>query len=171
MQMDMYEKIMRNMEGLGLFFQSKPIIIGGLAMEYYGLRRCGDYMDFVITNDDYETTLAMFFEEQKDVWGDLGFRIKDYELFRSISLFDYEFYLQGAVELEDFYVLSLDKLLFTRVLAMKNEKHKEDLRLIQFYYYETFRNQEYYKNAQQSYDLYCSVKDGIIFGGKYDWVE
>ncbi len=166
--MDMYAKIMRNMNGMGLWFESKPIIIGGLAMEYYGLRRCGDDMDFVVTNEDYETILASFFKEQKDVWGDLGFRIDDYEIFRSISLFDYDFYLHDAIELEDFYVLSIDKLLFTRVLAMKNEKHKEDLRLIQFYCYETFRNQEYYKNAQQNYDLYCSVTGGIVHGGRYD---
>jgi hypothetical protein len=126
-------------------------------------------MDFIVTNEDYETILAEFPNEQKDVWGDLGFGIDDFEIYRSISLFDYEFYLHDAIELEDFFVLSLDKLLFTRVLAMKNEKHKEDLRLIQFHYYENYRNQEYYENAQQNYDLYCSIKNGIIMGGKYHW--
>jgi len=56
-----------------------------------------------------------------------------------------------------------------RVLAMKNEKHMEDLKLIQMYYYENFRNPEYLENAQQNYDLYCSVEKGIINGGKYYW--
>lgn len=165
--MDQYSDIMRNMQGKGIWFRNKPIIIGGLAMEYYGLRKCGEDFDFIITEDDYLTLFSEFYTEQKDVWGDLGFRIGDYEIYRSISLFDYDFYLHDAIELDEFYVLSIDKLLFTRVLGMKNEKYLEDLKLIRMYYYENLRNRDYYENAIRNYDLYCSVPKGIIMGGKY----
>lgn len=36
-------------------FLKKPIIMRGLAMEYYGLRKRGLNFDFIISNDDYLT--------------------------------------------------------------------------------------------------------------------
>ena len=38
-------------------FSSKPLLIGGKAKEYYGLRKAGADIDFVITAADYEIYL------------------------------------------------------------------------------------------------------------------
>ena len=37
-----------------LQFSSKPILIGGQAMEYYDIRKSGKDIDFVITDKDYQ---------------------------------------------------------------------------------------------------------------------
>ena len=39
-------------ERLHYQFIDKPLIVGGLAMEYYGLRKHGDDVDFIITDRD-----------------------------------------------------------------------------------------------------------------------
>ena len=38
-----------------LLFSEKPILIGGTAMEYYGLRKAGKDMDWIITEDDWHS--------------------------------------------------------------------------------------------------------------------
>jgi hypothetical protein len=35
-----------------LTFTKKPILIGGMAMEYYGMRKSGKEIDLVICNED-----------------------------------------------------------------------------------------------------------------------
>ena len=39
--------------GLGYEFRSRPLLIGGKAMEYYGLRKAGDDIDFVLAAEDH----------------------------------------------------------------------------------------------------------------------
>jgi hypothetical protein len=43
-----------NLSKLDFTFQAKPLLIGGKAMEYYGLRMAGKDIDFVIISQDYE---------------------------------------------------------------------------------------------------------------------
>ncbi|MGE5653914.1 MAG: hypothetical protein ACM3ZQ_06565, partial [Bacillota bacterium] len=115
---------------LNFEFSSKPIVIGGKSMEYYGLRQAGRDIDLVITNDDYQRLAAQYPEYKREIWSDLGVCIHEFEIWRSIALYDYDFFIQGAVEEENCFVLSLDKLLFTRILARREEKHRRDLELL-----------------------------------------
>jgi len=34
-------------------FKKKPLLVGGKAMEYYGLRKAGEDIDFIVTKKDY----------------------------------------------------------------------------------------------------------------------
>ena len=43
-----------NIQKLGYQFLDKPVVVGGLAMEYYGLRTHGDDVDFIVTDRDYQ---------------------------------------------------------------------------------------------------------------------
>lgn len=38
-----------------LNFTKKPILIGGMAMEYYGMRKSGADIDLIICDEDYQT--------------------------------------------------------------------------------------------------------------------
>lgn len=65
-----------------LSFHSKPILIGGRAMEYYGIRDSGMDIDFVITDEDYQELAKRYPEMRKDLYGDLGVKIAQFELWR-----------------------------------------------------------------------------------------
>ena len=115
---------------LNFSFSAKPLLIGGKAMEHYGLRLAGADVDFVIPVDDYLRLAAQYPANLKDLWGDLGVCVYGFEIWASICLFDYTFLSQGAVELPEYRVISLEKLLFLKALAMKVEKYHQDLELI-----------------------------------------
>jgi hypothetical protein len=119
-----------DLSSLNFTFSSKPLLIGGKAMEFYGLRQAGADIDFVISREDYARLSAQYPDHLKDLWGDLGVCEFGFEIWTSICLFDYAFLAEGALEQPDFKVISLEKLLFLKALAMEIEKYHHDLELI-----------------------------------------
>jgi hypothetical protein len=115
---------------LGFTFALKPLLIGGRAMDYYGLRPSGEDIDFVITASDYGWLSQIYPDHLKNLGGDLGVCVYEFEIWKTICLFDYAFLSQGAVEAEDYLIISLEKLLFLKALAMEVPKYHRDLELI-----------------------------------------
>jgi hypothetical protein len=154
-----------------LDFTKKPIIIGGKAMEFYGMRNGAD-IDLVICDADYQKIATKHPNNRKDIWGDLGVAMDEIEVWRSIYFFDYEFFLKDAIEVSSMLVISLDRLLFTRSVVVgcvsEVEKRKEDFEKVVQYYHDNLRNQEFYDNAKPYFDLYKSSPDGTILRGQYE---
>lgn len=119
-----------NLEKLGFEFTSKPLLIGGKAMEHYGLRQAGADVDFVITVEDYERLALKYPDNLRDIGGDLGVCVFEFEIWKSICLFDYQFLAVGAIEKEEHLIISLDRLLFLKALGMQESKYHRDLELI-----------------------------------------
>jgi hypothetical protein len=92
--------------------------------------------------------------------------IQEFEIWRSIALLDYDFYLKDAVQEGSLLVVSLDRLLFMRVCAMDVEKYRKDLITMKEYYYEHFRNHRFLQEAQIHAASYAK-SGGTVFGGKY----
>ncbi|MFW6678603.1 hypothetical protein ACOAOT_13165 [Lacrimispora sp. AGF001] len=136
-------EVNESLNEIPLSFIKKPIIIGGMAMEYYGMRKAGRDIDLIISQDDYRVLSKKYPDNKKDIYGDLGFIINKFEIWRSIALIDYDFFLKDAVDEGNVLVVSLDRLLWMRVCAMEVEKYKMDLDLMKEYYYGHFRNQYY----------------------------
>lgn len=118
------------LEKLRFSFQDKPLLIGGKAMEYYGIREAGEDIDFVITTDDYELLSKKYPESIKEIWGDFGVCEYEFEIWKSICLFEYDFLAEDAVEEDDFLVISFEKLMFLKVLAISQPKYQRDLVLM-----------------------------------------
>jgi hypothetical protein len=111
-------------------FRAKPLLIGGKAMEYYGLRPSGADIDFVVVREDYTSLARRYPQSLKDLWGDLGVCPYEFELWTSICLFDYADLTPGAIDLGEYLVIALDKLLLLKALAMSEERYHRDLELI-----------------------------------------
>ena len=159
-------KLKKQIEKAELQFTRKPILIGGMAMEYYGLRKAGADIDLVICDEDYQALALRYPDKRKDIWGDLGVVIGPFEIWRCIALLDYDFYLKDAIDEGAAFVISLDRLLFTRVIAMDVPKYMDDLKLIKAHYYQAFRNPAYQRYADAHFEIYKSA-GGVVFGGKY----
>ncbi len=119
-----------NLARLNFTFSEKPLLIGGMAMQHYGLRPSGADIDFVIPPQDYERLAAQYPDHLKDLWGDLGGCVFEFEIWKSICLFGYDFLSQNALEQDEWLVISLEKLLFLKALGMRVEKYHRDLELI-----------------------------------------
>jgi hypothetical protein len=127
----MMRKIMHiDLAPLNFTFTTPPLLIGGMAMEFYGLRPSGADVDFVITEEDYDRLARQYPDHLKDLGGDLGVCVFEFEIWKSICLFDYGFLAEGALEQEDYRVISLEKLLFLKALGMKVDKYHHDLELL-----------------------------------------
>ncbi|MBE5988224.1 MAG: hypothetical protein E7250_10885 [Paenibacillaceae bacterium] len=133
----------KSLNEIPLSFIKKPIIIGGMAMEYYGMRKAGRDMDLIISQEDYHVLSEKYPDNKKDLYGDLGLIINKFEIWRSIALIDYDFFLKDAIDQGTVLIVSIDRLLWMRVCAMEVEKYKKDLGLMKEYYYGHFRNQCY----------------------------
>ena len=157
-----------NIQRLGYEFLDKPIIVGGLAMEYYGLRKRGDDVDFIVTEHDYQRLKAQFPKHIKDVWGDFGVHVNGFELFRSIYKFDHAHYSLGAVELATYRVVSVDMLFRMKVFALGvAEKHNLDVQLLKKYY-QRFQNPKYRDYMDRHIERYTSSATGIFVDVNYD---
>ncbi len=111
-------------------FAKKPLLVGGKAMEYYGLRRAGDDIDLIVVKEDLAELIKLYPAYLKDLWGDFGVAVHGFEIWKTISYFDYYFLSEDAVEEENYLVISLMKLLMQKTLAMHNPKYRKDLELI-----------------------------------------
>ena len=161
------DQLKRQFDEKKIQFTKKPILIGGMAMEYYSMRQSGADIDLLICDEDYQLLACKFPNDRKDIWGDLGVIIDPLEIWRCIMLLDYNFYLKDAIDEGIAYVVSLDRLLLTRVLAMDVPKYMDDLKLMKNYYLGTFMNKGFLKTQEEHIDSYRSTHDGVIFGGKY----
>jgi hypothetical protein len=150
-----------------LSFSEKPILIGGMAMEYYEMRKAGEDIDLIITDDDYQALARNYPEQRKDLYGDLGMVIGKFEIWRSIAHLDYLFFKKDAIEEENVLIVSIDRLLWTRVCAMEVEKYRKDLELLKEYYYKNYTNQKFHQEALTHENSYLKM-NGAVFGGKYD---
>jgi len=111
-------------------FKKKPLLVGGMAMEYYDLRKAGRDIDLVIDRADHEALKEKFPNHIKDLYGDIGICEFDFEIWNQICTFDYDYLRENAIEEENVLVISLEKLLFMKSLAMEIPKYHKDLELI-----------------------------------------
>jgi hypothetical protein len=118
------------LEKLAYRFQDKPLLIGGKAMEYYGLRKSGDDIDLVISLRDHTNLKQQYPQHIKDLYGDIGICEFEFEIWNQICRFDYEELKVGAIEEPAMLMISLERLLFLKTLAIKEEKYYQDVLLL-----------------------------------------
>lgn len=111
-------------------FERKPLLIGGKAMEYYGLRKAGDDIDYVIGAEDHRQLVRKYPDNVKDIYGDIGVCVDGLEMWNRICLFEYEFLSEDCIDLGDICVAHLHKQLLLKAMAMKHAKYRRDLELI-----------------------------------------
>lgn len=111
-------------------FIDKPLVIGGVAMEYYGLRKTGADYDLVVSLRDHAALKSLYPDHIKDLYGDIGICEFDFEIWNQIARFDYEELKAGAIETDDLLIISLEKLLFLKTLAIRHEKYYQDVLLL-----------------------------------------
>jgi len=118
------------LEKLAYLFQDKPLLIGGKAMEYYGLRKAGADIDLVISLRDHANLVRQYPHHIKDLFGDIGVCEFEFEIWNQICRYNYEELKFGAIEEPSYLVVSLERLLFLKTLAIKIEKYYQDVLLL-----------------------------------------
>ncbi|HET6419824.1 MAG TPA: hypothetical protein VFG19_06700 [Geobacteraceae bacterium] len=144
-----------NLDPLNYCFVLKPLLIGGKAMEYYGLREAGADIDFVVSQEDHANLVALYSDNVRDMYGDIGVCVHGFELWNSILLFPYGFLTAGAIEECEFWVVSLDRLLLLKSLAGSLPKNDRDIGMI----VRKIHDIQYGKDRQFEADYFNRRKD------------
>jgi hypothetical protein len=118
------------LEKLAYQFQDKPLLIGGKAMEYYGLRKAGVDIDLVISLRDHDNLKRQYPDHIKDLYGDIGICEFEFEIWNQICRYDYEELKVGSLEEPFMLIISLERLLFLKTLAIRKEKYYQDALLL-----------------------------------------
>jgi len=148
-------------------FIKKPLLVGGKAMEYYGLRKSGNDIDFIAYEEDIKNLIKIYPGRVKDLWGDLGVCPFEFEIWRSISYLKYEDLLSKAKEMDDYYVISKYNLLLMKALAMDKEKYLNDTKMIVKSLIDDLSKQ--YDSERSSVDAILSEVRDIKFIEKSGW--
>lgn len=111
-------------------FFKKPLVIGGKAMEYYGLRKAGLDIDFVISNIDHDNLKAKYPDHVKNLYGDIGICEFGFEIWNTICRYDYDFLIVDGIEEEQYFVVSIGKLLFLKAIGIRVQKYYNDIVLL-----------------------------------------
>lgn len=114
-------------------FQYKPILIGGGAMEYYGMRKRGHDFDFIVHREDAKILKTHSAAQINHFGGKIfnldGFStdmdstitIQNYDFAVTMFQYDYEFFLPRAKNIgEDYLVISKEDLLLLKALTATN---------------------------------------------------
>lgn len=125
-------------------FLDKPILLGGMAMQYYNLRESGHDLDIMISKRDKDQLLEKGYklnlfggETESEVDATFtNIENLDLDLVITLNQYDYEFFKRDSKLLEANYnllVISIENLLITKIFAKHYsplEKHEEDVKLI-----------------------------------------
>ena len=122
--------IMVDLGVLSYSFIHKPLLVGGKSMEYYGLRKAGSDIDLILHLEDHENLKRMYPNHVKDLCGDIGICEFGFEMWNHICNFDYEHLGEKAIEEPEFFVISLEKALLLKAIAMQIPKYHRDLELL-----------------------------------------
>lgn len=118
------------LEKLSYKFHEKPLLIGGKAMEYYNLRKAGADIDLVVSLRDHNKLKTQYPHHVKDLFGDIGICELDFEIWDQICRYNYAELKVGAIEKPSILIISLEKMLFLKTLAIKEEKYYQDVLLL-----------------------------------------
>jgi hypothetical protein len=111
-------------------FTRKPLLVGGKAMEFHGLRPAGADIDLIADERDVADLARRFPDGVKNLHGDLGVCAFELEVWQMIVLFGYDDLVDGAIDAGDFQVISLEKPLVLKALATMQDKYRRDVELI-----------------------------------------
>ena len=86
-------------------------------------------IDLVISHQDHKRLVEKYPEHVKDLYGDIVCEF-GFEIWNQICTFGYDYLKVGAVEKDEVLIVSLEKLLFLKAIAMNVPKYLKDLELV-----------------------------------------
>lgn len=111
-------------------FSTPPLVVGGKAMEYYQLRTSGPDTDCIITEKEYQALANKYPQNTKNLFGDFGVVVFGFEMWNTIRGLSYEYLSDKSILMGNYNIISLEKLLVLKTLAIDLPKYEADVRLI-----------------------------------------
>lgn len=126
-------------------FKDYPLVVGGKAMEYYGLRKAGNDIDLILSERDFTELLKILPENTGKMDMDSYIKFDNFEMWKSIRQFGHIFYNYQSIPMNGFSVISIERLVWLKALYVSEKKSIRDLELISKYVMQK-QYKQYHKN-------------------------
>ena len=136
------KKINKGLNLLEYNFKNKPLVLGGLALEYYGIRKNGHDYDYMVSPEDWKI-LTKKYPEQVNLFGGkterdidatlTNFNNTNVDLISTLFQYNYDFLKKDAIDEGKYLVISVENLLFVKTLGAvfnNHTKSKNDQEII-----------------------------------------
>ena len=136
------KKINKGLSLLEYNFKNKPLVLGGLALEYYGIRKNGHDYDYMVSPEDWKILTKKYPEQvnlfggktEKDIDATLtNFNNTNVDLISTLFQYNYDFLKKDAIDEGKYLVISVENLLFVKTLGAvfnNHTKSKNDQEII-----------------------------------------
>ena len=102
------------------------MVLGGLALEYYGIRKNGHDYDYMVSPEDWKILTKKYPEQvnlfggktEKDIDATLtNFNNTNVDLISTLFQYNYDFLKKDAIDEGKYLVISVENLLFVKTLG------------------------------------------------------
>ena len=130
------KKILKGLELTNYNFKKPPLVVGGLAMEYYNIRKTGHDFDFVVSPIDwkelkkiYPNKINLFGgKNEKDIDATINLDDVHVDLISTLFQFNYNFLSKEAINYKDYKIISIYKLLMLKTLGAVYNEHSKSIK-------------------------------------------
>jgi hypothetical protein len=129
-------KILKGLKLTEYKFKKPPLVVGGLAMEYYGIRKTGHDFDFVVSPADWKELKKIYPDNinlfggknEKEIDATINLNKVHVDLISTLFQFNYDALSKESINKKDYKIISIDKLLMLKTLGAVFNKHSKSIK-------------------------------------------
>ena len=129
------KKILKGIKLTKYKFDKKPLVVGGLAMEYYGIRKTGHDYDYMVSKTDWKKLKKIHPKKinlfggktEKEIDATINLKKEKVDLISTLYQHNYNHLSKGSINFDNYKIISLEKLLFLKTIDAVWKKTKKSI--------------------------------------------
>ena len=119
------KKILKGIKLSKYKFKKPPLVVGGLAMEYYGIRKSGHDFDYMVSPSDWKELKKIYSDKinlfggktEKEIDATINLKKQNVDLIKTLFQFNYNILVKSSIRFDNYSIISLEKLLMLKTLG------------------------------------------------------
>ena len=129
------KKILKGINLSKYKFKKPPLVLGGLALEYYGIRKSGHDYDYMVSQNDWKELKKLHPKKinlfggktEDDIDATINLNDVHVDLIKTLFMYNYSYLSKGSINFGDYKIISLEKLLMLKTLGAVMNRHKKSI--------------------------------------------
>jgi hypothetical protein len=134
--MNIEKKILKGIILANYKFIKPPLVVGGLALEYYGIRKTEHDYDYVVSREDWKKLKKLHPDKinlfggktEKEIDATINLKNLNVDLISTLFQYNYNYLSKCSVNKNKYKIISLDKLLLLKTLGAVHNKHSKSIK-------------------------------------------
>lgn len=118
-------KILKGLKLTKYKFKKPPLVVGGLAMEYYNIRKTKHDYDYIVSPADWKVLKKIHPDKinlfggktEKDIDATINLKKVNVDLISTLYQFNYNYLSKDAINKDGYKIITIEKLLMLKTLS------------------------------------------------------